>query len=52
MSTRRNKPAKIRVVATLPDLKSAELDELYYDSTNGKLALRTISGWIYFSKDA
>jgi len=52
MASRRNKTAKIKIVETLPDLGDAEIDELYYDSTNTKLALRTITGWVYFTKDA
>lgn len=47
----RTKPAKVKIVETLPSLNYAELGELYYDSSNTKLALRTITGWIYFTKD-
>jgi len=51
MAARRNKPAKAKVVATLPDPGDAELGEIYYDTTNGKLAIRTITGWIYWTDD-
>lgn len=46
-----SKPAKVKVVKTLPNLGNAEIGELYYDVTNAKIALRTITGWVYFSKD-
>jgi len=44
-------PAKAKIVTTLPDVGEAELGELWYDATNGKLCLRIISGWIYFTQD-
>ena len=53
MSASRNQSvAKARIVASLPALGDAEIGEIYYDSTNTKLALRTVAGWIYFTKDA
>jgi len=52
MASGRKKPAKVKILATLPDVGDAELGELYYDSTNGKLALRLISGYVYFTKDS
>ena len=51
MASSRNKSAKVKIVASLPALEDAEVEELFYDSTNGKLALRTINGYIYFTKD-
>ena len=51
MAARRNKPAKAKVVATLPSLENTELGELYYDTTNGKLAIRLITGWAYWTDD-
>jgi hypothetical protein len=45
------KPAKVKIMTTLLDVGKAEIGELYYDATNGKLALRTTEGWKYFTKD-
>lgn len=44
-----NKPAKAKVVATLPKVGNAEIGELYYDTTNNRLYVRVISGWKYLS---
>jgi len=44
--------AKVRVVLTLPSLNDAEIGELFYDATNGKIALRLVSGYVYFTKDS
>lgn len=53
MAGKRNQSvAKVRIVTTLPDLANAELGELYYDSTNGKIALRLVTGWVYFTQDS
>lgn len=45
------KTVKIQVVETLPALDNAEIGEFYYDLTNGKLALRTLAGWKYWTQD-
>lgn len=45
------KPAKVKVVPTLPALGNAELGELYYDSTNNRLYVRIITGWKYIATD-
>ena len=51
MAARRNKPAKAKVVETLPGLGDAEIGEIYYDLTNGKIAIRTIAGWKQWTQD-
>lgn len=43
----RNKPAKAKIVETLPSLANAELGELYYDVSNGRLYIRREDGWKY-----
>ena len=43
--------AKLRVVNTLPEVGNTEIGELLYDATNGKIALRLVSGYVYFTKD-
>ncbi len=45
------KPAKARIVETLPGLGNAELGELYYDATNDRLYIRLVSGWKFISTD-
>jgi len=52
MSTRRNQAPKVKVMETLPNLADTQVGELYYDSTNGKFAIRLISGWVYWTQDA
>jgi len=47
MASRRNKPAKAKLVETLPDIGDAELGELYVDITNNRIYVRTIAGWKY-----
>jgi hypothetical protein len=51
MGTRTNTKAKMRVVETVPDIGNLEVGEFVYDSTNDKIALRLITGMVYFSKD-
>lgn len=46
-----HKASKAKVVLTLPSVGEAEIGEIYYDATNGKIALRTITGWVYFTQD-
>lgn len=46
-----NEPAKAKIVKTLPLPEFAEQGELYYDSTNGKLAVWTSEGWKYWTQD-
>ena len=41
------KPAKAKIVLTLPSLKNAELGELYYEATNSRLYIRRVDGWKY-----
>jgi len=41
----------VKIMVTLPDLNDTQLGELYYDATNGRLALRTTEGWKYFTED-
>lgn len=45
------KPAKAKIVLTLPALGNTELGELYYDATNNRLYIRIVSGWKYISTD-
>jgi hypothetical protein len=42
-----HKAAKAKVVLSLPNLCDAEVGELYYDATNGRLYIRLIVGWKY-----
>jgi len=52
MSSSRNQSrAKAKIVATLPALGDAEIGEIYYDSTNTRLAVRLVTGWVYFTQD-
>ena len=46
-----HKASKAKIVLTLPALCNTEVGEIYYDATNGKIALRTINGWVYFTQD-
>lgn len=41
----------VKIMNTLPDLKDTQLGELYYDTANTRLALRTTEGWVYFTED-
>jgi len=41
------KPAKAKIVNTLPALGNAEIGELYYDLANGRLYIRRVDGWKY-----
>lgn len=52
MASRRNSTSKIKVVETLPNLADTQIGELYYDLTNGKLAIRLITGWKYWTQDS
>lgn len=52
MGTRTNQKAKLRVVETVPDVGNMEVGEFVYDSTNGKIALRLVTGFVYFTQDA
>lgn len=45
------KATKAKIVNTLPALKNAELGEVYYDVANTRLALRLVTGWVYFTQD-
>ena len=44
-----NKTVKVQVLpaSNFPSVGTAELGELYYDSTNGRLYIRLIDGWKY-----
>ena len=45
------KAAKAKVVLSLPPIGNTEVGEIYYDATNGKIAIRLITGWVYFTQD-
>lgn len=45
------KASKAKIVDSLPPLANTEVGEIYYDNANTRLALRTINGWVYFTKD-
>jgi len=47
-----NKPMKVKIVATVPDLGHCEDGEFYYDTTNERLALKTTTGWKTWAKDS
>ena len=51
MANRRNSAAKAKVVETLPNLADSQIGEIYYDLTNGKIAIRTIAGWKQWTQD-
>jgi len=51
MGSNNTTKAKMRVVETVPDIGDMEVGEYVYDSTNDKIALRLITGMVYFSKD-
>ena len=44
-------PPKVKMVVTLPSGAGVENGELYYDITNGKLALKTEEGWKQWTED-
>jgi len=45
----KDKPAKAKILLTLP--ANAEYGEIYYDATNGKIAIRTTEGWKTWTQD-
>lgn len=49
MASKRNKPAKAKLVETLPNIGDAELGEIYVDITHYRIYVRTIVGWKYAS---
>jgi hypothetical protein len=52
MSASRNQSvAKVKVVENLPPLGNVEIGEVYYDIANTRLAVRLVTGWVYFSQD-
>ena len=46
-----NAKSKTRVVETVPAIGDMAIGEFVYDVTNGKLVLKTIAGFVYFTKD-
>jgi hypothetical protein len=51
MTQNYHKAAKAKIVLTLPALCNTEVGEIYYDATNGKIAIRTVGGWVQFTQD-
>jgi len=51
MGANRIKKAKMRVFETVPDIGNMEIGEFGYDATNDRIALRLITGMVYFTKD-
>lgn len=51
MATRTNQKAKMRILETVPDVGNMEVGEFLYDSTNGKIVLRTITGLKEWTQD-
>ena len=49
MASGKTKPAKAKLMETLPALGDAELGEMFVDITNNRLYVRIISGWKYAS---
>ena len=47
MASRRNSPARAKVVETIPDLGDAQIGEIYIDITNYRIYVRTLAGWKY-----
>ena len=45
-------PIRIPMMITLPKVGECREGEIFYDLTNGKLALYTSEGFKYFTEDA
>lgn len=41
------KPAKVKIVKTLPSTDNTELGEMYLLTTDGKIYIKTTYGWVY-----
>jgi hypothetical protein len=51
MAGKRNQGAKIRVVASVPNLSEVEVGELVYVTSSDRLYVRLINGWKYIATD-
>jgi len=47
MASRKNRPAKGRIVEALPPLGNTEVGEIYIEITNNRIYVRTVAGWKY-----
>jgi len=52
MAGKRNQSVgKAKVVQNLPPIGNVEIGDIYYEIENTRLAVRLITGWVYFTVD-
>ncbi len=51
MGNRSIPKSKMRVVETVPAIGDMEVGEFVYDTTNNRISLRLVTGFVTFAKD-